>query len=106
MSTVSSYVHRITDAIELIRLIEPALAAHGYHSGLTGGVLYKGTSHHDTDLIIYPHDPTKCLPASELLKLLAPFGVTHSYTTDSEYTHREILICHYQGQRIDLFLLS
>lgn len=46
----------LNDALEFIRALEPMLDLHcEAHCGLIGGVLKKGTSQKDLDLVIYPH---------------------------------------------------
>jgi hypothetical protein len=102
----ASNEHTLDNAVALIRLIEPLLSPYGYHCGLTGGVLFKGTSTKDTDIILYPHNPDKKLLPEQLLPLLLPIGLTKRMETDIEYTHREVIICSYADRRIDLFLLN
>ena len=41
--------------LELVREIERQLAPRGWHAALAGGVLHRGSSIHDLDVIIYPH---------------------------------------------------
>ncbi len=40
--------------LELVRSLERALAPH-YHAALAGGVLMRGESKHDLDVVVYPH---------------------------------------------------
>lgn len=62
------------EAIELLKELEPNLAAVGFHCALAGSVLYRGTSEKDLDVIIYPHTYKKQSPpdnsiAETILKL-------------------------------------
>lgn len=41
--------------VELVRDVEPHLADAGWHVALTGGVLYRGSSNHDLDFVVFPH---------------------------------------------------
>lgn len=101
-----AHTHTIPMAVALIQTIEPALAAIGYHSALTGSVLYKGESNKDTDIIIFPHDPTKTKDASEIFKVLAPLGFSLRHETDGEYVNRQVYICGFNDRRVDLFFLQ
>ncbi len=42
-------------SLNLIKKLEPRLAAIGWHVALAGSVLTKGQSDKDLDLIVYPH---------------------------------------------------
>lgn len=42
------------EAVRLIRVLEPMAAKRGFHIGLCGGVLQKGRSEKDVDLLLYP----------------------------------------------------
>lgn len=53
-------VWTLSDALELCGVIEKVISKIGFHVGLRGGVLMRGKSDHDLDLIIYPHDSTVC----------------------------------------------
>lgn len=50
----------IDDAINLIRVVQPLAKHAGYHVGLAGGVLNRGESLHDLDLIVMPLVETGC----------------------------------------------
>lgn len=43
------------EALRVVTWLEPKLAENGFHVALAGGVLTKGTSKKDLDLIVYPH---------------------------------------------------
>lgn len=46
-------------ALEVIRKLALPLATVGWHLALAGGVLLKGISVHDLDLVAFPHDSTR-----------------------------------------------
>jgi hypothetical protein len=46
-------------ALEFCSKLWPMAAKHDWHFGMTGGVMYKGESSKDLDLIFYPHTGTK-----------------------------------------------
>lgn len=47
------------EALALVRSIEPVVAVVGWHVALGGGVLLRGESTHDLDLIFIPHSTAK-----------------------------------------------
>ena len=47
---------QIEDAIALATAVEGVVAPMGWHVALTGGMLYKGGSRKDVDLILYHHN--------------------------------------------------
>lgn len=104
MSTLAT--HNPKNAVELIRKLEPVLAAKGYHLALTGSVLFKGGSEHDTDLIAYPHKE-RLMGNSDVLALLIPHGIEPWPNKNDylDYPGRQIARCNYQGRRIDIFFL-
>jgi hypothetical protein len=50
---------RIEEALDFCQTVESAVVPAGFHVGLRGGVLLRGSSDHDLDLVIYPHDSTR-----------------------------------------------
>jgi len=44
----------LDQGIEMVRQIERALASCGWHAALGGGVLHRGQSDHDLDVIVFP----------------------------------------------------
>lgn len=46
------------NALAFVRHLETDLRVVGWHCTITGGVLHKGSSSHDLDVIVYPHKPT------------------------------------------------
>jgi hypothetical protein len=53
-------VWTLVDALEFVRSLEIEVVRTGYHVGLRGSVIMRGRSENDLDVIIYPHDSTKC----------------------------------------------
>ena len=45
----------IEEALYYVRALEKVTEPYGFHCALAGGVLHKGYSHKDLDIIIYPH---------------------------------------------------
>lgn len=46
----------LDEAVKTVRWLEPKLAEIGFHVALTGGVLFKGQSFKDLDLMVYPNN--------------------------------------------------
>jgi hypothetical protein len=69
----------LANALELCRTIEHVIKHFGFHVGLRGGVLLNGSSVHDLDLIIYPHDST-VWRRRELYEVLCQLGLTRQKT--------------------------
>lgn len=55
----------LDQAISLVRQMEAAFVPVGWHCALAGGVLHRGSSEHDLDVIAYPH----CKPDADLTTL-------------------------------------
>lgn len=49
----------LDDGLALVRRLEPLLASVGWHCGLAGGTLHKGSSAKDVDVIVFPRDSTR-----------------------------------------------
>lgn len=47
-------VWTLQEAIEFIRKLDPMLRLVGYTTALTGSILYRGFSHKDLDIMVYP----------------------------------------------------
>lgn len=88
--------------------LEAKLAAEGYHCALAGGVMYKGSSTKDLDVIVYPHDRENCLPVDAiwhfLVDLLKPgwAGKAGGSTRDG----KDVRMMYTKAGRIDFFFLK
>lgn len=98
----------LTEALSFVRLLEGYLTT--YHVAITGGVLFRGYSDQDLDLLIYPH--TTASEQIPLRHLLERFGLKRRL--DCEFIHREwrrngsedtkyIEVYYYGRKRIDIF---
>lgn len=95
----------VQQGIELAQRLEPKFAEFGYHIGLTGSVLFKGTSEKDIDFVLYPHDPEKTLGAQEIAYKIATFADKRPWCiTDSPYVNRTVIIASIGGVRVDFLL--
>lgn len=53
--TSKEVVWTIEEGISYVRKVEDHLRDQGFHAALSGGVLWKGSSTKDLDIILYPH---------------------------------------------------
>lgn len=91
-------------ALTAIRELEPKLAEIGYHSALTGGVLYRGSSEKDIDVVIYPHDPAVTVGEHILKELFDKAGFVARYKTDARYVNRRVWIYGKDDVCFDFFI--
>lgn len=98
----------LSRAVEICRELEPALAAIGYHCGLTGSVLYKGSSLKDVDVIVYPHQVTERKSRATIVAALRGVGAIPSYdqSTVGSCRDKDVHVFAFRGLRVDLFFLS
>lgn len=95
----------VEQSVDLAQKMEAVIAPIGYHVGLTGSVLFKGSSKKDADFILYPHDPKNnlCTP-EQLFDALRVLGFHNPYPTCEEYVNRTVWLCkNSDGRRVDLF---
>lgn len=101
--------------VALARTLEQALKAVGYHVALAGGVLHRGASDHDLDLIVFPHN-CRAQNKRAVRRQLEALGMrrTHSCarmhegwrtrgSTDTKFVEAWCSPC---GRRVDLIYLS
>ncbi len=97
-------MHALSDVVGLIQKLEPAFADNGYHLGLTGGVLFRGSSEKDADLICYPHKNDDTRSQEELVEFIRSVGFETKGLNNPEY-HQRVIVCYRDGKRYDFFLL-
>ena len=101
----------LEEAINLCRIIEGEVSNHGIHVALTGGVLYKGQSDHDVDLMFYPHctcDGFEQATLEECLRKLGMFSRPETKIELFEYLgDRKFLgSWEHNGRRVDVFCVA
>lgn len=67
---------RLDDGLSVVRYLESALAVLGWHFALTGGVLLRGSSEHDLDVVVYPEVSGDGIDATALRAALRGLGWT------------------------------
>lgn len=107
----------LQEAQALVAKIWEPLAQAGFHVGLTGSVLYKGSSDKDLDLIVYPHK-TGEKTLNDAVRALKSLGFVRWFNYkavraargqgDFEYGYdnKKVEIWRYNKKRVDIFFLS
>jgi hypothetical protein len=101
----------LEEGIKFARKLELDLAPLGYHCAITGSVLYKGRSEKDLDIMIYPHDSTKCNEKTqqEVEKMLDKIhGIQIELIDRMKYPDEKNVYWSYDtsGKRIDFFFVK
>lgn len=99
----------LAQGVEFCRSLQTFLRPLGFGVALTGGVLLKGDSDKDLDLIVYPFKK-QTTNYERLRERLLEFGLSFvrlpnhglGYPDDG----KDVQVWQYQGKRIDLFFLS
>jgi hypothetical protein len=94
----------LEDGIRICREIEDVLSPLGYHTALTGSLLYKGRSTKDVDIVVYPHQVSEQLAPVIILDKLGVF-VT-SLQNEASCTDKLVAVTEYKGVRVDFFFLE
>ena len=101
----------LEEGIKFARELEFNLIPLGYHCAITGSVLYKGRSEKDLDIMIYPHDSTKC-DANTQLEVEKMLGEVHGIEIQlidrMKYPDEKNVYWSYDtmGKRIDFFFVK
>ena len=109
-------IWRIEDATIIVNKLIPALKRAGFSVGITGSVLYKGSSTKDLDLIIYPMNAAS-FSNDKAVKVLVKNGfvldVPHSKVTAYWEEHNKeptdtkyVDVWKYNGKRVDIMWLK
>ncbi len=97
------------EAVDFCRSLTEFLNPLGFGVALAGGVLIKGNSKKDLDVVIYPFKKISS-NFNTMLESLPKFGLTFvrlpnnnlGYTDDG----KNVQVWDYQGKRVDLFFLN
>ncbi len=96
----------LSEAIELCQILEKAFEKEnvGYHTGLTGGCLYKRGERKDCDIIIYPHNThikeRNKTDKSKITKIFTTLGIV------LREDNGKMGKWEWQGKRVDFFILD
>lgn len=96
------------EGLAFVRKLEDHLHDNGFHAALSGGVLWKGSSTKDLDIILYPHTSDECSFDHKLEPLLmglidGPWKeVSHEEYGDAKL----VMKAKVSGKTVDFFLLQ
>lgn len=100
---------QLEEAIEFCKSLTEFLQPLGFGVAMTGGVLVKGSSEKDLDLIIYPFKK-KSANYLKLLWELTAFGLFYvrlpNHNKGYEDDGKLVQVWDYKGKRVDLFFLN
>ena len=65
----------LDEALALIAVVQPELLKVKAYCGLTGSVLFKGSSLKDVDIIVYPHSTEEPTPFVDIASALKAAGL-------------------------------
>ncbi len=109
-------------AIPVAQLLEPIAVKHGYHIGLNGSVLYRGSSNNDLDLIVYRHHYPKadnhiwnrdafiedCVKAgfSDFEDCGAQYDAERKDMVEISSDARDVFQCYFAGNLVNFFFFN
>lgn len=94
--------------LAVARIVQTIVVDHGAHVGLTGGVLLRGQSEKDLDILIYPHDSSKGYNVYAIQVALKDEFSDWRKCEATKYHSRdgkEVWTTNYYGARVDFFFL-
>ncbi len=97
---------QLEQGVDIARAVEAIVCPMGYHVGISGGVLFRGSSKHDLDLFLYRHNEAEPSKKAELLSALAEKGFLNQFQTEEDYVEKDVVITNYAGVRVDFFFVS
>lgn len=101
------------EAIDLCIKLDAVLNFHGFHCGLIGSVLTKGTSTDDLDLIIFPHNTSEymlkgayeALQTFGMKRVLTRASIAHSWHREGSLDTKHVELWEFGRKRVDLFFM-
>jgi len=98
----------IEEGISFVRKLEDHLRDKGFHVALSGGVLWRGSSTKDLDVILYPHQSDGCSFDYKLKPLLE--GLIDSEWKEADHEEygdaKLVMKATVGGKTVDFFLLQ
>lgn len=97
----------LDEGLVVARSLEPVAVAFGYHVALGGGVLLRGASEKDLDVMLYPHGGDKIVLNTlgfhnTLNAMFKDFSTASKYGPDHTVYRG---YCRDTGKRVDFFFL-
>ena len=108
-----SVVWRLDEAVEFVSRLAKKLRDVNYHVGITGGVLHRGLSHNDLDIIIYPASTAE-MSQDDVEKILRRLGtriydrkhVRDTWAAQGSRDEKHVEVWEFGGKRVDIFFLA
>lgn len=97
--------------LQIVRKIERIAALHGAHVALGGGVMKRGRSTHDLDVVLFPHNGPNGFHYEALVEALAAVGITRWRTVAQVHRHwrsigatddKHVEVFAWRNRRIDI----
>lgn len=104
----------LEDALTFFRALWVALEPVGYHVGLTGGVLLRGESKKDLDVLIYPRCTHDSPDIEAVKRTFTNFGmepyfdrafITERWRAAGSLDEKHVEGWTYAGKRVDIFFV-
>jgi hypothetical protein len=102
----------LEEGIKTTQWLEERLSKIGFHCALTGGVLFKGKSEKDLDVVVYPHDrggksqPTRHEAWEKIREVLPPERSNICGGLSQIRDKKDVRFIECKGKRIDFFFLD
>lgn len=104
----------VQDLIKVAARMEPVFAEQGMHLAIGGSCVYRGFSHKDMDVFIYPHSRDTIMDKHKIKNMLDTHGFVHvpkSTSADERATATfvpDVLVTMHrkEGWRVDWFFLA
>lgn len=100
----------LEEGVKFIRWIEPKLAEKGFHCALTGGVIFKGKSVKDLDVIVYPHTAEGMPDFDSVWPLITDWCKSETQNscqgTSQIRDEKDVRWLQARGKRVDFFFLT
>lgn len=95
----------LEEGVDTARKLEEVAKNCGFHVALTGGVLYRGSSRKDVDIVVYPHRKDGKHDKEAFLQALLAAGASNVFQTDPNHNDKDVVLITFNNLRIDLFFL-
>lgn len=98
----------LEEGVKLARMVEPHAQKFGFHVALAGGVLMKGRSDKDVDLLFYVRKTLRGASPLDLLKRLEELGFRKQSFRSGYHTDdtKPVFMSFFKGRRVDLIFAS
>lgn len=104
----------MSEAMELVKHVDPKLRAAGFSMGVLGSVLIKGYSTDDLDIVVYPlsaasndhDDAVKALTVAGMELRCPRDWVTRRWRQTGSQDTKWVEVWRWNGKRVDVFFMQ